>query len=138
MAGLAGHPAPPFATADLSVFASGNHLVRFPVRVPELADRSGVAGHGSFDGHHWPWLPTNVLRCQMAGLHSFAVTKPMRRSEEELAHVNKDTEVRRDLLLSVHLVAHPLIELHIFGQAAACIEAHLPQTERAGEFFCVR
>jgi len=28
--------------------------VRFPVRVPGLADRSGVAGHGSFDGH--PWL----------------------------------------------------------------------------------
>ncbi len=47
---LAGHPAPPFATADLSVFPSGNHLVRFPVRTPGLADRSGVAGPGSFDG----------------------------------------------------------------------------------------
>ncbi len=47
---LAGHPAPPFATADLSVFPSGNHLVRFLVRVPGLADRSGVAGHGSDTG----------------------------------------------------------------------------------------
>jgi len=47
---LAGHPAPPFATADLSVFPSGNHLVRFRVRVPGLADRSGVAGHGSDTG----------------------------------------------------------------------------------------
>jgi len=78
LGGHAGHPAPPFATADLSVFPSGNHLVRFRVRVPGLADRSGVAGHGSFDGHPWPWLPINVLRCQMVNLHSFVVTGPMR------------------------------------------------------------
>ncbi len=71
---LAGHPAPPFATADSSVFPSGNHLVRFRVRVPGLADRSGVASHGSFDGHPWPWLLVNVLRCQMANLHSLLVT----------------------------------------------------------------
>jgi len=32
---------------------------------------------GSFDGHPWPWLPINVLRCQMANLHSFVVTGPM-------------------------------------------------------------
>jgi len=50
LGGLAGHPAPQFATADLSVFPSGNHLVRFPMPVPELADRSGVAGHGSDTG----------------------------------------------------------------------------------------
>ncbi len=47
---LAGHPAAPFATADLSVFPSGNHLVRFPVRAPGFADTSGVAGPGSFGG----------------------------------------------------------------------------------------
>ncbi len=47
LGGLAGHPAPQFATADLSVFPSGNHLVRFPMRLPGLADTSGVAGHGS-------------------------------------------------------------------------------------------
>jgi len=34
----------------ISVFPSGNHLVRFLVRVPGLADRSGVAGHGSDTG----------------------------------------------------------------------------------------
>jgi len=34
----------------VSVFPSGNHLVRFPVRVPGLADRSEVAGHGSDTG----------------------------------------------------------------------------------------
>jgi len=75
---LAGHPAPPFATADLSVFPSGNHLVRFLVRVPGLADRSRVAGHGSFDGHPWPWLPINVLQRQMANLRSFVVIGPIR------------------------------------------------------------
>jgi len=31
---------------------------------------------GSFGGHPWPWLPINVPRCQMANLHSFAVTGP--------------------------------------------------------------
>jgi len=31
---------------------------------------------GSFDGHPWPWLPSNVLRRQMANLHSFVVTGP--------------------------------------------------------------
>ncbi len=76
LGGLAGHPAPPFATADLSVFPSGNHLVRFPARVPGLADRSGVADHGWFDGHPCPWPPINVLRCQMADMRSFVVTGP--------------------------------------------------------------
>jgi len=78
LGGPEGHPAPPFAIADLSVFPSGNHLVRFSEPVPGLADRSGVAGHGSFDGHPWPWLPINVLRRQMVNLHSFVVTGPMR------------------------------------------------------------
>ena len=32
---------------------------------------------GSFDGHLWPWLPINVLRCQMANLHSSAGTGPV-------------------------------------------------------------
>jgi len=53
---------PPFGGAGtpervllVSVFPSGNHRVRFPVRVPALADTSGVAGHcwdtgGEFTG----------------------------------------------------------------------------------------
>ena len=34
----------------MSVFPSGNHLVRFSVRAPEFADTSGVAGPGSDTG----------------------------------------------------------------------------------------
>jgi len=112
LGGLAGHPAPPFATADLSVFPSGNHLVRFLVRVPGLADRSGVAGPGSFDGHPWPCLPINVLRRQVANLHSFVVIGPTRfglhadqrissrlQSTALSAHDERDRDARRGLAL---------------------------------------
>jgi len=38
----------------VSVFPSGNHRVRFPVRAPGLAARRGVAGQRWFDGQLWP------------------------------------------------------------------------------------
>jgi len=60
----------------VSVLPSGNHRVRFLMQMPGLADTSGVAGHGSFDGHPWPWLPISALRRQLANLHSFVVTGP--------------------------------------------------------------
>ena len=41
-----------FATADLSIFPSGNHRVRFPVDVPGLLDMSRLADLCSFDGHY--------------------------------------------------------------------------------------
>ena len=34
----------------MSVFPSVNHLVRFPVQLPGLSDKFGVAGHGSDTG----------------------------------------------------------------------------------------
>ena len=36
-------------------------------------------------------------------------------SENTLAHVNEDTEVRRGLFLPVYLVAHSLVELYVLG-----------------------
>jgi len=34
-----------------------------------------ATGVRSFDGHSWPWLPGEMLRRQMADLHSLAVTR---------------------------------------------------------------
>jgi len=59
----------------MSVFPSVNHLVRFPVRLPGLSDKFGVAGLGSFGGQPWPWLRINVQRCQMTSLYRFVVTE---------------------------------------------------------------